>query len=135
MQDGIAGELPLRVEGEGQNRTIAVRTPPSTLLETAKADDPRLRDALAGLPLGELPPALMEGGCRWWLVELADEASLRSATPNWPGISALAEATVRGVCVFARSDDPTYYLAVRWVGRPRNSRMRLPVANATLPRG
>ena len=120
VQDGIAGKLPLRVEGEGQNRTIAVRTPPSTLLETATADDPRLRDALAGLPLGELPPALMEGGRRWWLVELADEASLRSATPNWPGISALAEATgSMGVCVFARSDDPVYYLAVRaWVGAP-----------------
>lgn len=120
VQDGIAGKLPLRVQGEGASRTIAVRTPPSTLLETALPDDPRLRDALAGLPLGELPPALMEGGRRWWLVEMADEASLRGATPNWPAISALAEATgSMGVCVFARSDDPVYYLAVRaWVGAP-----------------
>ena len=120
VQDGIAGKLPLRVHGEGATRTIAVRTPPSKLLETASPDDPRLRDALAGLPLGDLPPALMEGGRRWWLVELADEASLRGARPNWPAISALAEATgSMGVCVFARSDDPVYYLAVRaWVGAP-----------------
>ena len=120
VQDGIAGKLPLRVHGEGAHRTIAVRTPPSRLLETASPDDTRLLDALAGLPLGELPPALMEGGRRWWLVEMADEASLRSATPNWPAISALAEATESmGVCVFARSDNPVYYYAVRaFVGAP-----------------
>ncbi len=120
VQDGVAGKLPLRVQGEGASRTIAVRTPPSTLLETASPDDPRLKDALAGLPLGELPPALMEGGRRWWLVEMADEAALRSATPNWSAISQLAEDTgSMGVCVFARSDDPVYYLAVRaWVGAP-----------------
>ena len=120
VQDGIAGKLPLRVQGEGVNRTIAVRTPRASLVEAASADDPRLVDALAGLPLGELPPALMDGGRRWWLVELADEAQLRAATPNWPAISALAEATgSMGVCVFARSNDPVYYLVVRaWVGAP-----------------
>lgn len=120
LQDGIAGKLPLRVQGEGVNRTIAVRTPRASLVEAASADDPRLVDALAGLPLGELPPALMDGGRRWWLVELADETQLRAATPNWPAISALAEATgSMGVCVFARSNDPVYYLAVRaWVGAP-----------------
>lgn len=120
VQDGIAGKLPLRVQGEGAHRTIAVRTPRASLIEAASPDDPRLADALAGLPLGELPPALMDGGRRWWLVELADEAALRAATPNWPAISALAEATgSMGVCVFARSSDPVYYLAVRaWVGAP-----------------
>ena len=120
VQDGVAGKLPLRVHGDGATQTIAVRTPPSRLLETTTPDDPCLREALAGLPLGDLPPALMEGGRRWWLVEMADEASLRSATPHWPAISALAEATgSMGVCVFARSDDPVYYLAVRaWVGSP-----------------
>lgn len=120
VQDGIAGKLPLRVQGEGAHRTIAVRTPRASLIEAASGDDPRLADALTGLPLGELPPALMDGGRRWWLVEMADEASLRAATPNWPAIYALAEATgSMGVCVFARSSDPVYYLAVRaWVGAP-----------------
>lgn len=120
VQDGAAGKLPLRVQGEGASRTIAVRTPRASLVESASADDARLRDALAGLPLGQLPPALMEGGRRWWLVELADEAALRAATPDWPAITALAEATgSMGVCVFARSHDPVYYLAVRaWVGAP-----------------
>lgn len=120
VQDGIAGKLPLRVSGEGRSRTIAVRTPRARVLETADPGDARLRDVLAGLPLGRLPPALMDGGRRWWLAELRDEASLRAATPNWEAIGRLAQGTdSMGLCVFARSDDPVYYLAVRaWVGAP-----------------
>ncbi len=118
VQDGIAGKLPLRVTGNGPTRTIAVRTPRARVQEIASADDPRLQDALRELPLGALPPALMDGGRRWWLAELANETALRSATPPWSAITALAQATdSMGLCVFARSDDPVYYLAVRaWVG-------------------
>jgi len=120
VQHGIAGKLPLRVDGEGHARTIAVRTPRASVREIAAADDPRLREVLAGLPLGALPPALMDGGRRWWLAEVADEATLRAATPPWPAIGTLAESTESmGLCVFARSADPVYYLAVRaWVGAP-----------------
>ncbi len=120
VQDGIAGKLPLRVSGSGHSRTIAVRTPTARVLETADPGDPRLRDVLAGLPLGKLPPALMDGGRRWWLAELRDETSLRAAVPDWAAIGRLAQSTESmGMCVFARSDDPVYYLAVRaWVGAP-----------------
>jgi len=120
VQDGIAGQLPLRVAGRGHERTIAVRTPRSRVVEIASPSDERLAPSLAGLPLGALPPALVEGGRRWWLVEVASEAQLRAAEPNWAAIGKLAQATdTMGVCVYARSDDPVYYLAVRaWVGAP-----------------
>ena len=120
VQEGIAGLLPLRVQGSGRSRTLAVRTPRAKVMEIATPDDPRLREVLAPLPLGALPPALMDGGRRWWLAELSDEAALRAATPPWEAISQLAEATgSMGLCVFARSDDPVYFLAVRaWVGAP-----------------
>jgi PhzF family phenazine biosynthesis protein len=120
VQEGIAGLLPLRVEGSGIARTVAVRTPRARVAEIAGAGDPRLVDVLRGLPLGHLPPALMDGGRRWWLAEVADEAALRAADPDWNAIAALAEHTASmGLCVFARSDDPVYYLAVRaWVGAP-----------------
>ena len=120
VQEGVAGLLPLRVEGSGIARTIAVRTPRARVTEIANAGDPRLVDVLRGLPLGDLPPALMDGGRRWWLAEVADEAALRAADPDWNAIAALAEHTASmGLCVFARSDDPVYYLAVRaWVGAP-----------------
>ncbi len=120
VQDGIAGKLPLKVVGEGAARTVAVRTPRARVQEIAAPDDPRLRDALAGLKLGALPPALMEGGRRWWLAELASEADLRGAQPNWEAIVALANTTdSMGLFVYARSDDPVYYYAVRaFVGAP-----------------
>ena len=120
VQDGIAGLLPLHVLGSGATRTIAVRTPRAKVMEIASPQDARLRDVLDTLPLGNLPPALMNGGRRWWLAELRDEAALRAATPPWEAIGKLAQETESmGMCVFARSDDPVYFLAVRaWVGAP-----------------
>lgn len=118
VQSCAVGELPLRVDGEGRSRTVAVRTPRASVVDVAEAGDPRLRDVLAGLATGALPQVLMDGGRRWWLAELRDEAELRSAVPDWDAVGALAESSgAMGLCVFARSDDPVYHLAVRaWVG-------------------
>jgi len=120
VQAGIAGNLPLQITGTGAERTIAVRTPRARVLEIATPEDRRLRAALAGLALGGLPPVLMDGGRRWWLAEISEEATLRAAKPNWNAISELAQQTQSmGLCVFARSHDSVYYLAVRaWVGAP-----------------
>ena len=121
LQEGIAGLLPLAVAGDGTARTIAVRTPRARVVEIAAASDPRLAPALAGLAPGPLPPALMDGGRRWWLHELADEATVRAATPDWAAIARLAEATeAMGLCVFARADaGRDYDLVVRaFVGAP-----------------
>ncbi|TWI09520.1 PhzF family phenazine biosynthesis protein [Aerolutibacter ruishenii] len=134
-QEGIAGVLPLRVVGEGRRRSIAVRTPRARVVEVADATDPRLAPALRGLPLGTLPPALVDGGRRWWLAELANETALRAATPDWDAISALAQATESmGLFAYARSDDPVYYYAVRaFVGAPaRFEDAASGAANATL---
>ena len=121
MQEGAAGVLPLRVEGDGAARTIAVRTPRATVVrEGDPAGDALLGAALAALPPGELPPALVDGGRRWWLAEVRDEAALRTATPDWDAISALARATdSMGVCAYARTPGRDYDLAVRaFVGAP-----------------
>lgn len=118
VQDGVAGKLPLRVRGSGATRTIAVRTPRAQVAEVADPGDARLAAALAGIERGALPPALMDGGRRWWLAELADEATLRGASPDWEAIERLARETgSMGLCVYARSQAPTHELAVRaWVG-------------------
>ena len=121
MQEGAAGVLPLRVEGDGAARTIAVRTPRATVVnEGDPAGDALLGAALAALPSGALPPALVDGGRRWWLAEVRDEAALRTATPDWDAISALARATdSMGVCAYARTPGRDYDLAVRaFVGAP-----------------
>jgi len=120
VQQGLAGLLPLRVQGEGRARTIAVRTPPSRVLEVAAAGDARLSPVLQGWRVGSLPPALMEGGRRWWLVELADESDLRALTPDWNAVAQLAQdSDSMGVCAFARCQGQSYDLAVRaFVGAP-----------------
>lgn len=121
VQEGVAGLLPLAVDGEGATRTIAVRTPRARVVEVAGTGDPRLSSTLKGLPPGALPPALMDGGRRWWLAELRDEAALRAATPDWAAIGQLAEATESmGLCAFARAEaGRDYDLVVRaFVGAP-----------------
>ncbi|MDR7133829.1 PhzF family phenazine biosynthesis protein [Lysobacter niastensis] len=136
LQEGVAGLLPLAVDGEGLSRKISVRTPRARVVEIAQATDPRLTDVLEGLSPGALPPALMDGGRRWWLAELASEAALRSATPHWDAIAALAEGTESmGLCAFARADvGRDYDLVVRaFVGAPaRFEDAASGAANATL---
>jgi PhzF family phenazine biosynthesis protein len=136
VQEGVAGRLPLRIEGEGRERTIAVRTPRAKLVERVAACDPRVAPALAGLKLGALPPALMDGGRRWWLAEVAGEADLRGAEPDWEAISELAVSTeTMGLCAFARAETPDdYHLVVRaFVGAPaRFEDAASGAANATL---
>ena len=120
LQEGVAGLLPLRVEMDAGVRRIAIRTPRAQLVETAEARGARLAEALDWLPAGELPPALMDGGRRWWLAEARDEASLRSALPDWESIAALARATASmGVLAFARCHGQDYQVAARaFVGGP-----------------
>jgi PhzF family phenazine biosynthesis protein len=121
VQDGIAGQLPLRVDAADGVRRIAIRTPRASVAEVVDAADARLRPAIAGWALGALPPVLMDGGRRWWLLELADEAMLRALAPDWDAIAALAEATgAMGVFAYARANHQPYDLAVRaFVGNGR----------------
>src|SRR5688572_9785048 len=136
LQEGVAGLLPLAVDGEGSTRKISVRTPRARVVEIAQAADPRLTAVLEGLSPGALPPALMDGGRRWWLAELASEAALRGATPHWDAIATLAERTESmGLCAFARADSGRDYdLVVRaFVGAPaRFEDAASGAANATL---
>jgi PhzF family phenazine biosynthesis protein len=121
IQDGIAGQLPLRISEHNGVRTIAIRTPRASVAEVVAADDARLQPAINGWPLGELPPALMDGGRRWWVVEVTSEASLRALSPDWDAIATLAEATgAMGVFAYARGEGDGYQLVVRaFVGNGR----------------
>ncbi|SEL77738.1 phenazine biosynthesis protein PhzF family [Pseudoxanthomonas sp. GM95] len=122
VQDGIAGQLPLRVETIDGVQRIAIRVPRASVAEIVDASDTRLAPAIAGWPLGPLPPALMDGGRKWWVVELRDEANLRGLQPDWDAIATLAEAAgAMGVFAYARvAGHADYQLAVRaFVGNGR----------------
>lgn len=113
-QECGAGVLPIRVEGSGADRQLLLQSPGERVLDTGLDAHPLLGPALAGIGLGSLPPALVDGGRRWWLAECADEASLRAWQPDHGAIGALARASdSMGLCAFARANDPAYQLVVR----------------------
>ena len=113
VQECAAGLLPMRVDGDGPERAIFVRAPDATRVP---ADNKLtlLDAALAGLPRGELPAALMDNGPHWWVVELTDEAGVRTMQPDFAAISrlTLGSASV-GLAVFAFCQDKPWQLAVR----------------------
>ncbi|MBD8873058.1 PhzF family phenazine biosynthesis protein [Rhodanobacter sp. DHB23] len=113
-QECGAGVLPMRVEGEGADRRLLLKSPGERVLDTGRDAHPLLAAALAGTGCGTLPPALVDGGRRWWLAELESEAALRAWKPDHGAIGALAHASdSMGLCAFARSTHPGYQLVVR----------------------
>ncbi len=103
-QECDAGVLPIRVDDSGPERELLLQSPGERVLATGLEAHPLLAATLAGIHAGTLPPALVDGGRRWWLAEVADEATLRSWQPDHAAIGALAHASdSMGLCVFARS--------------------------------
>ena len=103
-QECQAGVLPIRVEGEGEQRQLLLKSPPAEIIAAGLDANPLLPAALTGIHTGQLPPALLSGGRRWWVVECADEAALRAWQPDHAAIGALAQASDSlGLCAFARS--------------------------------
>lgn len=114
-QECGAGVLPIRVESDGLHRDLLLQSPGERIVHTGLDAHPLLSAALTGAKLGTLPPALVDGGRRWWLTEVADEASLRAWQPDHQAILALARASdSMGLCVFARAPDgASHQLVVR----------------------
>lgn len=114
MQECGAGLLPVRVAGVGGDRELSIRAPLARVVATGLAASGLLRTVLAGVAPGALPPALVEGGRRWWVAEFADEAALRAWRPDLDAIRALAaESDALGLAAFARSRDPDFEVVVR----------------------
>jgi PhzF family phenazine biosynthesis protein len=114
LQECGAGLLPILVEGEGAQRRLLVQAPAARVLRRGPDTDPQLAAILGDRRLGALPPAFVEGGRRWWLAELADEAQVRGWHPNHAAIAALAHASDSlGLCVFARTPGHDHDLVVR----------------------
>ncbi len=109
-----AGLLPIRIAGSGAARRLLLQSPRAEILAEGLSADPQLGFVLGDRQLGPLGVALVAGGRRWWMAELADENQVRSWHPNHDAIAALARASdTVGLCVFARCEGADYQLAVR----------------------
>jgi PhzF family phenazine biosynthesis protein len=114
VQECAAGLLTVRIDGEGSQRQLFVEAPRARILDHGLASQPLLQTVLGTIRLGVLPPALVEGGRRWWLAEFDSEADLRAWQPDHAAIAALAKASDNlGLCVFARSQESERQLVVR----------------------
>jgi PhzF family phenazine biosynthesis protein len=114
IQECGAGLLPIRVHGDDHTRELFVRAPAASVVAIARDIPPGLRAVVGSHALGALPPALVEGGRRWWVVEFADEAGVRNWQPDHAAILALAKADrCLGICVFARGSNAEFELTVR----------------------
>jgi len=114
LQECAAGLLPIRVEGEQDQRRLFVQAPAARVVREGVHVEPILSYLLRGIALGALPPACVEGGRRWWVAEFASEAALRGWKPDHASIGTLARETdTLGLCAFARSTNADYDLVVR----------------------
>jgi PhzF family phenazine biosynthesis protein len=124
IQECGAGLLPIRVHGDDHTRELFVRAPAASVVAIARDIPPALRAIVGSQALGSLPPALVEGGRRWWVVEFADEAGVRGWQPDHAAILALAKADrCLGICVFARSSDAEFELVAPF--RPGSASSRI----------
>lgn len=114
VQECGAGLLPILVDGEGAARTLSVQAPASRIVREASDAAAMLAPLLETLAPGTLGAALVEGGRRWWVAELADAAALRAWSPPHEHIAALAQdSDSLGLCVFAREPADTHDVVVR----------------------
>lgn len=113
-QQCAAGVLPLRIAAQAEGRIIAIQAPRAEPVAASAAALAAVYRLLEGQASGALAPALVDGGRRWWLAELADETQLRHWRPDHSAVAALASATDSlGLCVFARCAAADYQLVVR----------------------
>jgi PhzF family phenazine biosynthesis protein len=111
VQECGAGLLPIRVEGEGRQRRLHVRAPRGT---ERTADPTLILPSLRTARLGALRPVVIDNGPRWWCIELADEAAVRTLAPDLDAMARGSRATgAVGVAVFARCTGRPHALVVR----------------------
>jgi len=118
VQECQSGLLAVRSDGEvgaDGSSLQSVRVPRSRVVPHGDEVTVLIDRALARVERGALAPACVEGGRRWWLAELKDEATVRAMRPDRAAILALAKHNdALGLCVFARAPaGRDYELVVR----------------------
>lgn len=109
VQDCAAGRLPVRL---GEGRRIAVRAPHARRIDAPAGSGARLRSALASLAPGAIQAALWDNGPKWWVAELADEATVRGMQPDLAAIAELTGDAAVGLAVFAPAQPGAGYATV-----------------------
>lgn len=113
VQECGAGLVPIRIDPAPAD-DLFLRAPGASVLREGEEAVRELVQALGDRAPGALAPALVEGGRRWWLAEIASPAALREWRPDHAAIGALAARSgALGLCAFARDGEARDSLVVR----------------------
>jgi PhzF family phenazine biosynthesis protein len=112
LQECAAGLLPVRVDVVGGARRIFVQAPRARERDVDAGSVDAFCRALGAKPAA--PPRLLYSGPDWLIVDLGDEAAVRTLQPDLAAIDALSATTrITGVSVFGRASGAEYAIAVR----------------------
>jgi PhzF family phenazine biosynthesis protein len=101
-QECGAGNLPLRIEGEGKVRRIWVAAPEATLIGEFPGLTEGVSNALGSRIAGTPPPTALQNGPNWLFVRFDNESDVASLKPDMSALAALSlEHSVSGVAAFA----------------------------------
>jgi PhzF family phenazine biosynthesis protein len=113
IQECAAGLLPVRVDGEGSQRSIHVQAPRARVHRI----DANLRQVLGDALQGHLEDAqvrMVDNGPHWLICHLRKASLVRELQPNLPAIAALCKLHgAIGVSVFGREHTQDAAMAVR----------------------
>jgi PhzF family phenazine biosynthesis protein len=114
VQECGAGNLPLRVEGEGRQQWIHVEAPPAKLVE----EFPGLRrvvSAALGRRIAASPvPTALRNGPNWLFVRFASTVDMRALEPDMSKLTKLSrEHSLSGIAAFAFVDQGDVAVHIR----------------------
>jgi PhzF family phenazine biosynthesis protein len=114
VQECGAGNLPLRVEGEGTERRIWVEAPEAKVMGEYPELADRLSTALRS-PIAKSPsPTALQNGPNWLFVRFESEAEVAALKPDMSAVAQLSlEGTHTGLATFAFVDDGEFAVHIR----------------------
>jgi len=105
MQCG-AGDLPLRIDGDGPTRRIYVEAPEAKFVHDFSTSVRAIVEALGEPTAEEAPPASLNNGPVWLFVHLQSPEAAERLTPDMSALARLSQDfSVDGFAVFAMSDE------------------------------
>jgi PhzF family phenazine biosynthesis protein len=136
VQECGAGNLPLRIEGEGTQRRIHVEAPEAK----CEGEFPELTQAIAaalGRPgAANPPPTAFRNGPNWLFVRFEDTRDVTALDPDMSAVTKLSrEHSFGGIAAFAFVDHETFRVHIRCFA-PEHKVPEDPItgsANAALP--
>ena len=102
MQECGAGNLSLRIDGEGPARRIFVEAPDATFEDEFPALVPAVSSALGREVSSSPPPAALRNGPNWLFVPFDDASDIAALDPDMSAVAKLSvENRVSGLAAFA----------------------------------